>query len=77
MFEPIHGSAPDIAGKGIANPVGSIWSGAIMLETLGEQAACDDIVSAIEAALGSGVKTIDLGGDAKTSEITEAIISNL
>lgn len=77
MFEPIHGSAPDIAGKGIANPVGSIWSGAIMLETLGEQEASEDIVRAIEAALGSGVKTIDLGGDAKTSEITDAILSNL
>jgi tartrate dehydrogenase/decarboxylase/D-malate dehydrogenase len=77
MFEPIHGSAPDIAGQGIANPVGSIWSGAIMLETLGEQAACEDIVNAIEASLESGVKTVDLGGEAKTSEITAAIIANL
>jgi tartrate dehydrogenase/decarboxylase/D-malate dehydrogenase len=77
MFEPIHGSAPDIAGKGIANPVGAIWSGAILLETLGEKAASQDIVNAIEKALASGVKTIDLGGTAKTVEITDAILSNL
>jgi tartrate dehydrogenase/decarboxylase/D-malate dehydrogenase len=77
MFEPIHGSAPDIAGKGIANPIGSIWSGAIMLETLGEKQAGIDIVDAIEKALESGIKTIDLGGNAKTSEITEAILSHL
>ena len=77
MFEPIHGSAPDIAGKGIANPVGAIWSGAILLETLGEKAASEDIVVAIEKALESGVKTIDLGGSAKTVEITNAILSNL
>jgi tartrate dehydrogenase/decarboxylase/D-malate dehydrogenase len=77
MFEPIHGSAPDIAGKGIANPIGAIWSGAIMLETLGEPKAAEDIVNAIEKALESGVKTLDLGGKAKTSEITEAILSFL
>jgi tartrate dehydrogenase/decarboxylase/D-malate dehydrogenase len=77
MFEPIHGSAPDIAGKGIANPVGAIWSGAIMLETLGEKAAGQEIVNAIESALESGIKTIDLGGNAKTAEITEAILSCL
>ncbi len=77
MFEPIHGSAPDIAGKGIANPVGAIWSGAIMLDTLGEQKAAEEIVDAIEKTLASGVKTVDLGGKAKTSEITEAIISHL
>jgi tartrate dehydrogenase/decarboxylase / D-malate dehydrogenase len=77
MFEPIHGSAPDIAGLGIANPVGAIWSGAILLETLGEQAAADNIVAAIERALSSGVKTKDLGGDATTMEITNAIISHI
>jgi tartrate dehydrogenase/decarboxylase/D-malate dehydrogenase len=77
MFEPIHGSAPDIAGQGIANPVGAIWSGAIMLDTLGEHKAAEEIVDAIEKALESGVKTVDLGGKAKTSEITEAIISHL
>lgn len=77
MFEPIHGSAPDIAGKGIANPIGSIWSGAIMLETLGEKEAGKDIVDAIEKTMESGIKTIDLGGDAKTVEITDAILSYL
>ena len=77
MFEPIHGSAPDIAGQGIANPVGSIWSGAIMLEALGEKEAGKDIVVAIEKALESGVKTIDLGGKAKTAEITDSILSFL
>lgn len=77
MFEPIHGSAPDIAGKGIANPIGAIWSGAIMVETLGEPKAAEDIVNAIEKTLESGVKTLDLGGKAKTSEITEAILSFL
>ncbi len=77
MFEPIHGSAPDIAGKGIANPVGTIWSGAIMLETLGQKEAAADIVNAIECALEKGVKTKDLGGTATTAEITSEILSNL
>ena len=75
MFEPIHGSAPDIAGRGIANPVGAIWSGAIMLETLGEKDAGKEIVDAIEKALETGIKTIDLGGNASTEEITKAILS--
>jgi tartrate dehydrogenase/decarboxylase / D-malate dehydrogenase len=77
MFEPIHGSAPDIAGKGIANPIGAIWSGAIMLETLGQKEAAADIVNAIECALEKGVKTRDLGGHATTLEITSEILSNL
>jgi tartrate dehydrogenase/decarboxylase/D-malate dehydrogenase len=77
MFEPIHGSAPDIAGKGIANPVGSIWSGAIMLEHLGEPEAAKAIISGIEAATASGLKTLDLGGNAKTQEIAEAIIKHI
>ena len=77
MFEPIHGSAPDIAGKGIANPVGAIWSGAIMLETLGQKEAAADIVNAIECALEKGVRTRDLGGLATTEEITTEILSNL
>ena len=77
MFEPIHGSAPDIAGKGIANPIGSIWSGAIMLETLGEKEAGEEIVDAIEKTLESGIKTVDLGGDAKTTEVTDVILNFL
>lgn len=77
MFEPIHGSAPDIAGQGIANPVGQIWSGALMLEHLGEQEAADAILAAIERTLEDGVKTKDLGGTASTQDIAEAVIANL
>ncbi|MCL4156813.1 UNVERIFIED_CONTAM: hypothetical protein GTU68_010578 [Idotea baltica] len=77
MFEPIHGSAPDIAGQGIANPVGQIWSGALLLEHLGEQAAADAIVSAIEKTLEAGVKTRDLGGTASTQAVADAVISHL
>ncbi len=77
MFEPIHGSAPDIAGQGIANPVGAIWSGALMLDHLGEPKAAADIVRAIEATIQQGVLPADLGGSAKTMEIAEAVISNL
>src|SRR5690348_18426247 len=63
MFEPIHGSAPDIAGRGIANPVGAIWAGAMMLDHLGERAAHERIVSAIGRVFADGqVKTPDLGG---------------
>ena len=77
MFEPIHGSAPDIAGRGIANPIGAIWSGAIMLEHLGENEAADFIVKAIERTVQEGVLTIDLAGSAKTAEVTERIVHNL
>ena len=77
MFEPIHGSAPDIAGRGIANPVGAIWSGALMLEHLGEAAAAQDIVDGIEATTQAGVLTVDLGGTAKTSEIADHVVEHL
>lgn len=77
MFEPIHGSAPDIAGRRIANPIGAIWSGAIMLEHLGLKEAAESIVRAIEMTVVQGVLPIDLGGSAKTSQITETIINNL
>jgi tartrate dehydrogenase/decarboxylase/D-malate dehydrogenase len=77
MFEPIHGSAPDIAGQGIANPIGAIWSGAIMLEHLGEQKAADQIVRAIEATVKDGVLPVDLGGNAGTDAIVEQVIQNL
>src|SRR5919108_189286 len=71
MFEPIHGSAPDIAGKGVANPIGAIWAGAMMLEHLGERAAATSVVSAIEQVLAAGaVRTPDLGGSAGTREMT-------
>ena len=74
MFEPIHGSAPDIAGKGIANPIAAIWAGAMMLDHLGERAAHDRILSAIERVLADErVKTPDLGGQATTKEMGDAI----
>jgi tartrate dehydrogenase/decarboxylase / D-malate dehydrogenase len=74
MFEPVHGSAPDIAGKGIANPIAQIWSGAMMLRHLGETAAADAVERAIERVLGGGgPRTADLGGEASTKEVGEAI----
>ncbi|WP_144182949.1 tartrate dehydrogenase [Elioraea rosea] len=73
MFEPVHGSAPDIAGKMIANPIGQIWSGAMMLEHLGEKAAADAIVAAIETVLERGPRTRDMGGQAGTEDVGRAI----
>jgi len=74
MFEPVHGSAPDIAGRGIANPVGTIWAGAMMLDHLGEQRAAAALESGIAAALSSnGPRTPDIGGSAGTAEFAEAI----
>jgi tartrate dehydrogenase/decarboxylase/D-malate dehydrogenase len=74
MFEPIHGSAPDIAGRGIANPVGAIWAGALMLAHLGEAEAHDRVVAAITRTLGAeAVRTPDLGGRATTAEMAAAI----
>jgi tartrate dehydrogenase/decarboxylase/D-malate dehydrogenase len=78
MFEPVHGSAPDIAGTGIANPLGAIWSGAMMLEHLGEQAAADEILGAIARVLAAGdVRTPDLGGEATTEELAAAVTAAL
>ncbi len=77
MFEPIHGSAPDIAGKGIANPVSAIWSGALMLEHLGQKKAAAAIETAIYAALAGGKFTADLGGTTSTTEMTDIILANL
>jgi tartrate dehydrogenase/decarboxylase/D-malate dehydrogenase len=74
LFEPVHGSAPDIAGKGIANPIGQIWSAAMMLDHLGEPEAAADIVRAIEAVLGKAeYRTRDLGGQANTVECGQAV----
>ncbi|MCE2991260.1 MAG: tartrate dehydrogenase, partial [Nitrosomonadaceae bacterium] len=72
-FEPVHGSAPDIFGKNIANPIGQIWSGAMMLEFLGEKAAGDAIVKAIETVISTGPRTRDMGGTASTTEVGAAI----
>jgi len=73
LFEPVHGSAPDIAGRNIANPVGQIWSGAMMLEHLGHKAAADAVVRAIETVLREGPRTRDIGGRASTQEMGGAI----
>ncbi|CAO1666219.1 tartrate dehydrogenase [Vreelandella maris] len=76
LFEPVHGSAPDIAGKGIANPIGQIWSGAMMLEHLGYKEAGDALVSAIEEVLSAGdsqVLTRDVGGQGTTQSLGKAI----
>jgi tartrate dehydrogenase/decarboxylase / D-malate dehydrogenase len=79
LFEPVHGSAPDIAGKGIANPIGQIWSGALMLEFLGYKPAADAIVAAIERVLASPTapKTPDLGGRATTEDLGRAIAADI
>jgi len=78
MFEPVHGSAPDIAGKGIANPVGAILSSALMLETIGHPEAASDIEKAVGAVLKSGKHmTHDIGGKTTTSKIGDAIVSEL
>jgi tartrate dehydrogenase/decarboxylase / D-malate dehydrogenase len=75
MFEPVHGSAPDIAGQGIANPIGQIWSGAMMLDHLGEHEAGRAIVDAIERVLGEKtLRTRDLGGNAGTSACGKAVV---
>jgi tartrate dehydrogenase/decarboxylase/D-malate dehydrogenase len=74
MFEPIHGSAPDIAGKGIANPIGAIWAGALMLDHLGRPDLHDRIVGAIERVVASGKdRTPDLGGTGNTKNLADAI----
>ena len=74
MFEPVHGSAPDIAGKGLANPIGQIWSGAMMLRHLGVSEAADAVEAAITDVLAQGtVRTPDIGGTASTRELGAAI----
>jgi tartrate dehydrogenase/decarboxylase/D-malate dehydrogenase len=74
MFEPIHGSAFDIMGKGIANPIGTFWSSVMMLEHLGEKAAAERLMSAIErVSADKRFHTPDLGGTAKTVDVTEAV----
>ncbi|WP_210603703.1 tartrate dehydrogenase [Brevibacterium oceani] len=78
LFEPVHGSAPDIAGKGIANPIGQIWSAAMMLDHLGETAAGAAVLAGVESVLGTGeasVLTPDLGGHGTTSALGDAVAS--
>ncbi len=75
MFEPVHGSAPDIAGRGIANPIATILAGAMMLRHLGEERGATRVETAVAQALSSGIKTRDLGGSATTTEMGKAIVS--
>ena len=73
MFEPIHGSAFEIVGKGVANPVGAIWTAAEMLRWLGEEHAADALMETVETVIEGGCKTADLGGSASTDDITSEI----
>jgi tartrate dehydrogenase/decarboxylase / D-malate dehydrogenase len=77
MFEPVHGSAPDIAGQGICNPVGAIGSAALMLEHFGLHDEAKAIQHAIQVTSGRDIRTRDVGGTATTAELTAAIIDNL
>jgi tartrate dehydrogenase/decarboxylase/D-malate dehydrogenase len=77
MFEPVHGSAPDIYGQGIANPIGAIWAGAMMLELLGLPEAAAAVLGAVERVLASGLDTPDMGGKATTTELGKAIATEL
>jgi tartrate dehydrogenase/decarboxylase/D-malate dehydrogenase len=77
MFEPVHGSAPDIAGRGVANPVGAIWAGVMMLEHLGEAETAAGIMRAVEQTIAAGTSTGDLGGSASTRSFTDAVLERL
>ena len=77
LFEPVHGSAPDIAGEGIANPAATVFSAAMLLEHLGYGGAADRVRGAVEAVLEGGPRTPDLGGEASTDEVTAAIVDRL
>jgi tartrate dehydrogenase/decarboxylase/D-malate dehydrogenase len=77
MFEPIHGSAFDITGKGVANPVASFWTASMMLEHLGEAAAAKILIAAVEQVCAAGILTPDLGGKATTAEVTRAVCEAL
>ncbi|MDQ3375862.1 MAG: tartrate dehydrogenase [Actinomycetota bacterium] len=77
LFEPIHGSAPDIAGQGVANPAGAIWAAALMLEHAGHPQTGKKILAALEDTIDSGTRTRDLGGEADTETMTDAVIQRL
>ena len=77
MFEPVHGSAPDIAGQGIANPIAAIWTASLMLEHLGLTTEAARIMTAITATTAGGVLTPDLGGAATTREVGDASLAAL
>jgi len=77
LFEPVHGSAPDIAGRGVANPVGAIWSASLLLEHLGEDEAAAALLAAVEAVCRAGPRTRDVGGAASTREVGDAVVAAL
>jgi tartrate dehydrogenase/decarboxylase/D-malate dehydrogenase len=77
LFEPVHGSAPDIAGQGIGNPCGAIWSAALMLEHLGEKAPAVAVMRALEGVCREGPRTRDIGGDATTAEVGDAVAARV
>jgi len=77
MFEPVHGSAPDIAGRGIANPLGAIWSAALMLDHLGETEASQRVMHAVEAVCRAGILTRDVGGSASTGSVGDAVAARV
>jgi tartrate dehydrogenase/decarboxylase/D-malate dehydrogenase len=78
MFEPVHGSAPDIAGQGVANPIGAVWSAAMMLEHLGHGTAATEVMAAVESTLRNpDTRTRDLGGMAGTRQVTDALVDRL
>jgi tartrate dehydrogenase/decarboxylase/D-malate dehydrogenase len=77
MFEPVHGSAPDIAGQGIANPLGAIWSASLMLEHLGEADAAKRVMEAVEAVCREGILTRDVGGSASTAQVGDAVAQRI
>lgn len=77
MFEPIHGSAFDITGQGVANPVATFWTAAEMLAWLGEETAAQKLMQCIEAVCERGILTRDLGGSATTKEVTAAVVAEI
>jgi tartrate dehydrogenase/decarboxylase/D-malate dehydrogenase len=78
MFEPVHGSAPDIAGKDLANPLGAIWSASMMLDHLGHADAAAEVLDAVRGSLAEGgVRTRDMGGTAGTAEFTRALLDRV
>lgn len=77
MFEPIHGSAFDITGKGVANPVATFWTASEMLIWLGEEEAAKKMMDAVENVTERGIMTKDLGGSASTKEVTDAVCAEL
>jgi len=77
LFEPVHGTAPDIAGDGVANPLATVLSAAMLVEHLGYSEEADRVETAVETVLAEGPRTADLGGDADTETVTDAVIDRL